>query len=203
MLCPGYRLYHDSHTTAFSLPGLLPRMQLSSLSTPTRFASLEWIAGIHLADAWLVSGFNCTCMTADGKATVWVIGSNEGGDYTLNAYDGETGALLYQVGPITAILLPPCYPCPTLNCRYFSALIVWLPPEEKLCQCRTMSPSALLYTPACLIPSIDPCSSGAEQNGGGGGGWGGGGATAATAVVTCLAIGVFHSWSTISCRRPP
>lgn len=44
-------------------------------------------------------------MTAGGKATVWIIGSNEGGDYTLNAYDGETGALLYQVCSISFLFM--------------------------------------------------------------------------------------------------
>jgi hypothetical protein len=46
--------------------------------------------------------------TADGKATVWIVGASDGGvstfaagtdtsGNTLNAYDGETGQLLYQV----------------------------------------------------------------------------------------------------------
>ena len=33
-----------------------------------------------------------------GKATVWIIGGSNGASTnTLNAYDGETGALLYKV----------------------------------------------------------------------------------------------------------
>mmetsp|Transcript_11347 Transcript_11347/g.34103 ORF Transcript_11347/g.34103 Transcript_11347/m.34103 type:complete len:567 (+) Transcript_11347:385-2085(+) len=37
-----------------------------------------------------------TTASADGKATLWIIGANDADDYTLNAYNGETGALLYQ-----------------------------------------------------------------------------------------------------------
>ena len=56
---------------------------------------------------------------AGGKATVWIVGAADSGvstfaagssnsGNTLNAYDGETGQLLYQVCTPADIQLPTC-----------------------------------------------------------------------------------------------